>query len=256
MICKTCENSLRSDFSYCPNCGGKIIRNRLTLKNIWQDLKFQVFDLDNTLFKTIKHLFTKPEVVIESFISGARKKYMNPISFFAIAITLSGVLFFVLRDIYHINLTESSFNPENASTPNMDFVIDYQAIISYLLIPVYALMTWILFLDKRKLNYTEHLITNAYTTGQISFVQVILGLIVFSIFEFRYDIFNWIFLTFSIGYQFYVLKRAHKIGAGSAILRAFGYFFMFLIVMMGIGVLAIIIGLIFGTINLEDFIQK
>lgn len=254
MVCKTCENSLRSDFSYCPSCGGKIIRNRLTLKNIWQDLKFQVFDLDNTLFKTIKHLFIKPEVVVESFISGARKKYMNPISFFAIAITLSGVLFFVLKDVYNINLLENGFNQEN--TPNMEFIFDYQTLLSYLLVPIYALMTWILFLDKRKLNYTEHLITNAYTTGQVSFVQVLLGFTLFSFFNIRYDIFSWLFMLFSIGYQFYVLKRVHRIGVGSSILRAFGYFFMFFIVMMGIGILVVVIGLISGTVNLEDFRPK
>ncbi|WP_339338080.1 MULTISPECIES: DUF3667 domain-containing protein [unclassified Croceitalea] len=245
---------MRSDFSYCPSCGGKVIRNRLTLKNVWQDLKFQVFDLDNTLFKTIKHLFTKPEVVVESFITGARKKYMNPISFFAIAITLSGLLFFVLRDVYHINLAENSFSQEN--TPNMDFIFDYQALLSYLLIPIYALMTWLLFLDNRKLNYTEHLITNAYTTGQASFVQVVLGLTIFSIFDFRYDIFNWCFLVLSITYQFYVLKKIHKIGIGSAVIRALGYFFLLVIVMMGIGILIVLIGLLSGAMSLEDFRPK
>lgn len=140
MNCKTCENTLRSDFSYCPSCGAKIIRNRLTLKNIWQDLSFQVFNLDNTLFKTFRQLFTKPDVVIESFISGARKKYMNPVSYFAIAITLSGVMFYILRNWYHISLTENNLNRTNA--PSMEFIFDYQGLLSYLLMPVYALMTW------------------------------------------------------------------------------------------------------------------
>ena len=125
MECKTCGSSLRSDFSYCPNCGAKIIRNRLTLKNVWQDLTFQVFNLDNTLFKTIRHLITKPEAVVESYIEGARKKYMNPISFFAIAITLSGLLFFLLRNVYHVNLLENSLS--DAKTPNMEFVFDIRA---------------------------------------------------------------------------------------------------------------------------------
>ncbi len=96
MNCKTCNSSLRSDFRYCPHCGAKVIKNRLTLQNVWQDLSFQVFNLDNTFLKTFRHMFSKPETVIESFVSGARKKYMNPISFFAIAITLSGLMFYVL----------------------------------------------------------------------------------------------------------------------------------------------------------------
>ena len=143
MNCKTCGHTLRSDFRYCPNCGAKIIRNRLTLKNVWQDLSFQVFNLDNTFLKTFRHLFTQPDGVIRSFISGARKKYMNPVSYFAIAITLSGLNFYVLRNWYGITLTENNLN--NANSPNMDFIFDYQGLLSYLMMPLYALMKWILF---------------------------------------------------------------------------------------------------------------
>lgn len=254
MTCKTCENSLRSDFRYCPNCGAKIIRNRLTLKNIWQDLSFQVFNLDNTLFKTFINLFSKPEVVIGSFISGARKKYMNPVSYFAIAITLSGLLFYVMRNLYKVNLTQSSFS--DANTPNMDFIFDYQGLISYLIIPVYALMTRLLFLDSKKLNYTEHLVVNAYTTAQTSFVQVLICLPVFGFFEIRYDIFNWFFLLAAVIYQFYVLKRIFQIGLGSTILRGLGYLFMLLFVFIALGIFIGLMAVLTGGIDIEQFAPK
>ena len=254
MNCKTCENTLRSDFSYCPSCGAKIIRNRLTLKNIWQDLSFQVFNLDNTLFKTFRQLFTKPDVVIESFISGARKKYMNPVSYFAIAITLSGVMFYILRNWYHISLTENNLNRTNV--PNMEFIFDYQGLLSYLLMPVYALMTWVLFLDIKKLNFTEHLVANAYTTAQVSFVQVVVSISLFGFFNINYQNFNWLFLLFSVSFQFYAFKKLHKVGFFSIVLRAIAYLVMFAFVMLGIGVLILIIGLLTGTMNLEDFRPK
>lgn len=254
MNCKTCDNTLRSDFSYCPTCGAKIIRNRLTLKNIWQDLSFQVFNLDNTLLKTFRHLFIKPEVVVDSFVSGARKKYMNPISFFAIAITLSGLLFFILRRVYGINLTESSFS--DANTPNMEFVFDYQGLLAYLIMPIYAVLTWILFLDKRKMNYTEHLVANAYTTGQVSFVQFFILIPLFALVDWKYDMVNWVFLVCAVIYQFYVFKRIHKIGLGSTILRAFAYLFMMLVVMTVIGIAMVLVGLLTGMLNLEDFAPK
>ena len=254
MNCKTCENSLRSDFRYCPNCGAKIIRNRLTLKNIWQDLSFQVFNLDNTLFKTFRSLFSQPEVVIESFISGARRKFMNPVSYFAIAITLSGLLFYIMRNLYNVNLTQSSFS--DANTPNMDFIFDYQGLISYLIVPVYALMTRILFFNSKKLNYTEHLVANAYTTAQTSFVQVIICLPLFGFFEIRYDIFNWFFLLAAIIYQFYVFKRIFQIGLGSTILRALGYMFMMLFVFIALGILIGLIAVFTGSIDIEQFAPK
>ncbi|UJH66721.1 DUF3667 domain-containing protein [Allomuricauda sp. SCSIO 65647] len=254
MKCKTCESSLRTDFSFCPTCGGKIIRNRLTLRNIWQDLSFQVFNLDNTLFKTFKHLFSRPEVVINSFIAGARKKYMNPVSYFAIAITLSGILFFILRNVYHINLTQNSFS--DSKTPNMDFIFDYQGLLSYLIMPIYALLTWILFLDLKKLNYTEHLVANAYITAQVSFVQVLACLPLFGLFDIRYDLFNWLFLLISVAYQFFVFKKIHQIGIGSIVLRAIGYLFMVLIVMLTVGVLIGILAILTGKIDIKDFAPK
>ncbi|MEM0931205.1 MAG: DUF3667 domain-containing protein [Bacteroidota bacterium] len=254
MICKNCDASLRSDFSYCPSCGAKVIRNRLTLKNIWQDLSFQVFDLDNTLLKTLKHLFTKPEVVVKSYISGTRKKYMNPISYFAIAVTLSGILFFILRNVYEVQLTQSSFN--NTNTPNLDFIFDYQGLMSYLFLPFYSAMTWILFLDKGKLNFTEHLVANSYTTAQTSFMQVLISLPLFGFFNIPYDIFNWIFIFIMIAYMFYVFGRIHQTRFFSTFWRALGYTIFFVVFTAVVGISIVVIMLLTGRLNIEDFAGK
>lgn len=254
MDCKNCEASLRSDFGYCPSCGAKVVRSRLTLKHVVQDLSFQVFNVDNTFLKTFRHMFVRPDAVIESYISGTRKKYMNPISYFAIAITLSGILFFILRNVYHVNLTQSSIS--NNQAPNMDFIFDYQGLLSYLIMPVYALMTWILFLDKKKLNYTEHLVANAYITGQVSFVQVLICLPLFGLFDLQYDIFNWVFLVLTVGYQFYVFKKIHQLGFLATFLRGFVYLILLLILMMLIGVIIILITLMTGQMSIEDFRPK
>ncbi len=254
MDCKNCGASLRSDFRFCPACGAKVIRKRLTLKNVWQDVSFQLFNLDNTFLKTFRHLFAQPHLVIESYISGIRKKYMNPISYFAIAVTLSGILFFILRNIYHVNLTENSFT--DRPTANMDFVFDYQGLLSYLTMPIYALMTWLLFLDTRKLNYTEHLVTNAYLIGQLSFVQVLVCLPLFGLFNIPYDVFNWGFLFVTVAYQFYVLKKIHQTSIGSTLLRGLGYLLLLTVVMLGVGMVVALIAFLTGKINIEDFRPK
>ncbi len=254
MNCKNCHTSLRSDFSYCPTCGGKVIHNRLTLKNVWEDLSFQVFNLDNTFLKTFRHLFAQPDIVINSYILGTRKKYMNPISYFAIAITLVGVLFFVLRRVYHIDLTPTNFT--KGEGPNVDFVFDYQGLITYLIVPMYALMTWFLFFDKKKLNYTEHVVANTYITGQVSFVQVLICLPLCGLLDMRYDLFTWIFLILTVCYQFWVFKRIYQVGFWSAFLRGFIYLFLFVILMLVIGTLIITVSLITGQMTIEDFRPK
>ena len=254
MDCKNCGSSLRSDFHYCPNCGAKVIRNRLTIKNIWQDLSYQVFDLDNTLLKTFRHLFTRADVVINTFISGARKKYMNPLSYFAIAITLSGFGAYILRNIYHIDMLD--MGAANSSNANMDFLLDYQGVLNYLFMPIYAVLTWILFLDKQKFNYAEHLVVNAYLNAQVSITQFLLSIVLFGIWDFNYQTYNWIFLLTVIGFQFYILSKLHQISFISGVLRAIGYLFLFMIVMLGVGLVLAIIGLITGSLNLEDFKPK
>lgn len=254
MVCKNCGSSLRSDFRYCPECGAKVIRNRLTLKNVWQDLSFQVFNLDNTFLKTFRHLFSKPAFVVDSYISGARKKYMNPISYFAIGVTLSGIMFFVLRNIYEIKLVENTFGETKG--PDMDFIFDYQGLMSYFFLPYYALVTWVLFLDKAKLNYTEHLVANSYVSAQVFLVQVLISIPLFGLFDVRYDIVNWVFMAFMIAYQFYVFGKIHQTGFFSSLWRALAYVVLFFIFMMVVGVIFLVIMLVFGGVSLEDFAPK
>ncbi|WP_431122812.1 DUF3667 domain-containing protein [Flagellimonas flava] len=254
MVCKNCNQALVPEDRYCRNCGAKVIQNRLTLKNVWHDLGQQVFNLDNTFLRTFRELFTKPEVVVATYIAGTRKRYMNPISYFAIAITLSGLMFFVLRDIYDLNLTESSFNNETA--PQLNYVFDFQALLAYLSMPLYALMTWMLFSATKKFNYTEHLVANAYIIGQTSYVQVFTYIFFLGLFPIKFDIFNFAFLIVIVVYQFYALGRLHQLGFWSTFWRALIYFFLLIIVMMGIGVVIFLISLSTGMVNLEDFAPK
>ncbi|NYJ27577.1 DUF3667 domain-containing protein [Allomuricauda sp. ARW1Y1] len=254
MTCKNCDNNLRTDFGYCPTCGAKVVRSRLTLKNVWEDISFQVFNLDNTLLKTIRHLFTQPDEVINSYVNGTRKRYMNPISFYAIGVTLSGIMFYVLQNIYEVKLTETSFS--NGNAPNMDYVFDYQGILSYLIMPFYALLTWILFLDKRVLNYTEHLVANAYIYGQVTFVQFLICIPLFGLFDVSYEPVNGFILLFMVTYQFYVLKKIHKTGIFNTIIRWFAYLVLLLVLMIGIGIIFALIGFLTGAIKLEDFAPK
>ncbi|MEX0361978.1 MAG: DUF3667 domain-containing protein [Allomuricauda sp.] len=236
---------------YCRNCGAKVILKRLTLKNVWEDVGTQIFNLDNTFLKTLKGLFLHPQLVILSYLSGIRKRYMNPVSYFAIAVTLSGLMFFILRNVYHVNLTKSSFS--DTETSDLNFMFDYQGLMSYLIMPLYAFMTWLVFSSKKKFNYTEHLVANAYIIGQTSYVQVVAYIIGLGLFPIQFDVFNFGFLLVMIIYQFYVLGKMHQTGFWSTLWRAFVYFLMLIIVMIGIGVIAIVIALITGKASLADF---
>jgi uncharacterized membrane protein YvbJ len=81
MSCKNCGLALIEETNFCTACGAKVIRNRLTIKNLLEHAVEEFLSIDNKFLITITHLFTRPEVVIDGYINGLRKKYMNPISF-------------------------------------------------------------------------------------------------------------------------------------------------------------------------------
>ena len=82
MNCKNCHTELSEHDDYCRNCGARIIRNRLTFRNLFEHLSETFFNYDNKLLRTLIDLIKKPEDVIVGYINGVRKKYVNPISMF------------------------------------------------------------------------------------------------------------------------------------------------------------------------------
>jgi len=169
MKCKNCELPLQNDYSFCSNCGAKIIRNRLTLKNLWFDITERYFNIDNTFFKTLWHLIIKPEIVIDGYISGVRKKYLNPISYLGIAITLSGFIVFLMKKKSHLinfDVFDMGVNTDYGQSI-IDFTTDYQAILFIIYIPMMAAASWLAY-EKKKYNFTERLLVFMYTLAQYS----------------------------------------------------------------------------------------
>lgn len=230
MECKNCENSLRSDFSFCPTCGAKVIRHRLTIKNIWQDLSFQFFNWDNTFFKTFKHLFTKPEGVIGGFISGTRKKYMNPISYFTIAITLTSILVFFMKKAFpegfDFDIMDTGIYDAQTNKRMTDFLLNFYNILFIIQIPVYAVAGYISLLDKKFL-FSEHLVTFIYTQAQYSITSAPVTLIVILLAPTYYMALGFIFIVLTLIYSLWVLKRLHLLKGQDFWLKAFIFLVVF-----------------------------
>ncbi|WP_303315912.1 DUF3667 domain-containing protein [Flavivirga abyssicola] len=177
MQCKNCNKDLNPEINFCGFCGAKVIRNRLTIKNLFEHFSKTFLNYDNKLLQTFIKLFTKPEVIIESYIHGTRKKHVNVISYFAIALTLSGFQMFVSNKFFP-ELMNVDFlaqkGAEDFQRNNMNFVQEYQSIVYMLIVPGYALISKIIFFDFKKYNYTEHLVANMYITAHLSICSSIL----------------------------------------------------------------------------------
>lgn len=253
MECKNCKNRLRTDYSFCPTCGAKIIHNRLTFRNLRADIVERFFNIDNTLLKTFLHLFSKPEEIIGGYINGIRKKYMNPISYLALSIVITGILFWILKEGYGITLIDTTYQEGASKMPDMNFIMDYQGLMTYFFLPIYAFMTYLLFIDKRVYNYSEHLVITAYVTAQYSVIQFLICIPLFGFFNINYSTFNFLYMGFVIVYWMYVLKRMHKISILSTVFRGLIFLFLFTMIIVAFGVLLMLFLFLTGALNLEDF---
>ncbi len=236
MNCKNCHTELDEHDDYCRNCGARVIRRRLTIRNLFEHLSETFFNYDNKLLRTIIYLFKQPEDVIVGYINGVRKKYVNPISLFGLALTLSGLYIIIINKFFPEMLDFSSLaveGQEEFQKRNMAFLQEYQSIFMMLYVPLYALMAKVVFIGKKQYNYTELLVVFIYIQAQISIVSSLV-MIVLGVFGFSNSIVGMLSIVLMILYAAYCLKRIYKLSLGGIILRTLlfgGVLFVFFIIL-------------------------
>lgn len=264
MNCKNCDSELEAQDGYCKICGGKVIRQRLTIKNLFTHLSETFFNYDNKLFRTLKDIFTKPEEVIDGYVTGVRKRYIDPVSFFGFSLTLSGLSIFIMKKFYMDVLDfseafESSLNQNSASrqvSNNItDISFEYGSLLLTAAIPFLAVMSIIIFFDKRY-NFTEHIIVYLYSMSAISIVSVISSHMVLLVIPEGYLIYALVLYVFMFLQNAFILKRLFKLSAGQLILRSFLFLILFFIVYVAFSILALLIMFATGALDLNDFAPK
>ncbi len=258
MNCKNCEISLIKTDEFCKSCGAKVIRNRLTLKNLFLHISETFFNYDNKLLKTILHLFTKPEYVIDSYVNGVRKKYINPISFFGLALTLTGFSIFIIGKFYkpYLNVSEifgknemySNEFSKNMMENSADFSLEYSSLIFTLMIPSFALISWVVFLNKRY-NLTEHIIVYLYSMSLYSILSILFGFIILIVAPEKYLAFGMYMYLFVFIYHCYLLTRLFKLNILQLFLKIFLFFLIFFVLYIAIIILVFIALAVTGIID-------
>lgn len=247
MNCKNCEKTLAEGNNYCNHCGAKIIRNRLTMKNLFESFSEQFLNYDNKFLQTFITLFSRPEAVIDSYINGTRKKYVNVVSYFAIAVTLSGIFFFIFLKFFPDALdTSQTFAPGDQTAEQIEIarrvnqqIFEYQSLIFFLSIPILAFMSRLVFLKNKKYNYVEHMVISLYAYAQLSIAVIIVYVLtIWYTPAFRVVIF--MVLPLQILYYAFVLKRLYALSVVQIILKTLLFFVVlipvFIIVILLFGI--------------------
>jgi hypothetical protein len=261
MHCKNCNSNLSSNHKYCYDCGAKVITQRLTLKHIVANVNAQFFNYDNNFLKTFLHLLSKPELVIEGYINGVRKKYINVIQYLAISLTLTGLYFFILNTFYDnpfaidssifIANSEAVKNPESIkeiTEQTSKIMGNYYSLIYIISIPISAIVTWLVFyFSDRKYNYTEHIILNTYYSSQLSLINIILGIILVTL-GINYMNTSLILPPISFLYLAYIFKRVYKLSFFMAFVNILLFGVFYTVTFAIVGVIGVLIGFIIALI--------
>ncbi len=250
--CKNCGQQIEN-YNFCPDCGAKKITKRITFKNLIAEFVDRFLNLDNSFVRTFIHLFTKPEQVIDGYIHGLRKKYVNAFGYFAISITITGFYSFIIKDrMFELATTSmSSFLPEEELQNQivaMETSFQYQSIISFILIPILAIMSRLVFFNYKKYNFTEHLVIYLYAYSHIVGIFALLQI------PFIFALDNYFTVIFApfIGYLIYigyVLKRMYSISLKKIILKTFLFLGVFLLSIIVFTIFVAILGFLSAAIK-------
>lgn len=238
MNCKNCQKELEVDSEFCNLCGGKVIRNRLTFRNLFEHISETFFNYDNKLLRTLVDLIKKPEAVIGGYIDGIRKRYVNPISFFGLTLTIVGLEWLFLRKFFpeQLNLSSLAVAGNESSLNNVfNFVQDYSSIIMMLSVPIYAIISRIVFFDNKKFNYVEHIVAFTYMMAFLSLFGAIINIIGLS-FGLDLGLITYINLPVQVIYISYCFKKLYQLSfleiLGRMFLSLFVYMVLYIIVVI------------------------
>ncbi|MGJ8666743.1 MAG: DUF3667 domain-containing protein [Patiriisocius sp.] len=258
MNCKNCESELSENNNYCSECGAKVIDRRLTIGFFISELRENFFSIDsNRPLRTLIDLVFKPATVIDGYINGVRKKYLNPFGYFTLAITLSGIFYYVLNNFFP-ELLEATVNfgdripteeEKEAAKNTFSTIFEYQTFIFFLSVPIMALLSKLIFLKNKKYNYIEHLIINLYAYSTTSIILVSLYFLTFwNVHLYQIASFFGSFLL--LGYYVYVLQQLYNLSALQTILKTI----LFLAILFTITIVIIVI--LYSTGALDKFIEQ
>lgn len=137
-----------------------------------------------------------------------------------------------------------------------DFSLEYSSLIYTSMIPLFAIISWLLFSNK-PYNFTEHLVSYMYSMSLYSITSVILRFFVLVIAPSYYLSYGISLYVVVLIYHCYLLKRLFKLTIGELILKTFLFLILFLFVF---AVISIGIGIIMGIMmhlngDLETMIE-
>jgi hypothetical protein len=194
--CKNCETAFEGKF--CPACGQKADVHRFTIPHLVHEIFHAVTHTDKGILFLTKEMFLRPGKTTRAIIDGKRKRFFNPFTFLLIMMALQ---VFVSKKTHYYEVFNNTMQEVTLSiiektgksreqamkelkpvmddtSSNMEKVLENNKLLTFLFIPVLALLTW-LFFRKSGLNYAENLVFNVLIAAETTLFFFVIAVIPF-----------------------------------------------------------------------------
>jgi hypothetical protein len=181
-ICKNCSHEFEG--KYCPSCGQKGKTGRITIRQVFKDIRNHFIHFEQGFLYTIKELLIRPGHTIREYIEGKRVRHIKPVRFMfwatAISFLVLHYLGFEEKLLQQIQARQG--NPTNLPQQQhfaqklSEMIMGHPSILMLSLLPGIGLCSWLLF-RKRGYNYAEHFTIGAFLMGELSLFSVLTNLI-------------------------------------------------------------------------------
>lgn len=91
--CQNCNETLKEDFEFCPQCGQKA-KDELTVGVLFYNTISNYFSFDARFFRSFIPLMFKPGFVAREFVKGKRLQYLHPAQYY---LFVTVVFFFIFN---------------------------------------------------------------------------------------------------------------------------------------------------------------
>lgn len=203
--CTNCGNEFEG--KYCHHCGQERVK-RIEVRSIVHDVIHSIVHWENSVLKTFINLLKNPGKTVKDYISGKRRSFVKPFSYFISIQTLFVIVFHRMSEKYfaflNVNVKSDSEKVLIRVTDIQHLVGQYINYLNYIMPLIFAFYFYLFFRKKTGINYAESLAVSLYwvgTTLVFSIALMLLSLIDIRTWNARFfvNIFFYVFaiITFS-----------------------------------------------------------
>lgn len=167
-VCLNCSKDVLT--TYCGHCGQKASTHRYSMVHfVEHDLIHGVWHVDKGILRTIKDLFSRPGHSIRDFILGKRASYFNFVTLLLTLLAISTIIASYAR----FNMLDL-LPPDAKSGMNnfQKFTTNHPKIMLLITIPFYSVFS-LLWFNKAKFNFSEHLVLNSYKAAAEMIISIV-----------------------------------------------------------------------------------